>query len=168
MEQADQKLNQAEIKTIEAFMPREEFDADTRKAAIEIFTHAKDDEYSAQDYFRQLGDIIEHDAELGQIFLAILAEIAFSDDDLHHVEKDYLYAAATHLRLPIVMVENHIGEKQSNLSLHYSSLEYTPEMSDDEIKKAYRRKANNLHPDKLESKGLPKEFIHFAHYRCQN
>ena len=34
--------------------------------------------------------------------------------------------------------------------------------NESEIKKAYREKVSHFHPDKLESKQLPKEFIEFA------
>jgi DnaJ like chaperone protein len=45
----------------------------------------------------------------------------------------------------------------------YQVLECTPDMSDDEIKKVYRGKCLEYHPDKLASKGLPDEFMHYAH-----
>ena len=35
--------------------------------------------------------------------------------------------------------------------------------ADDEIKKIYRQKCNDFHPDKLASKGLPDEFMEYAH-----
>ena len=37
------------------------------------------------------------------------------------------------------------------------------QLSDDEIKKVYRQKCVEFHPDKLASKGLPDEFMKYAH-----
>jgi DnaJ like chaperone protein len=36
-------------------------------------------------------------------------------------------------------------------------------MTDSEIKKAYRKKCREFHPDTLASKGLSEEFMDFAH-----
>jgi len=44
----------------------------------------------------------------------------------------------------------------------YQVLECTPEMSDAEIKKKYREKCIEFHPDKLAAKGLPDEFMKYA------
>jgi DnaJ like chaperone protein len=55
------------------------------------------------------------------------------------------------------------GGRTSNLADAYKVLECTPEMSDAGIKKIYREKCVQFHPDKLASKGLPNEFMQFAH-----
>jgi DnaJ like chaperone protein len=55
-----------------------------------------------------------------------------------------------------------LGGRSNNLSDAYKALECTPEMSDSEIKKVYREKCLQFHPDKLASKGLPDEFMKFA------
>ena len=38
----------------------------------------------------------------------------------------------------------------------------TPDATDAEVKKAYRSKVMEFHPDKIVSKGLPEEFLKFA------
>lgn len=53
----------------------------------------------------------------------------------------------------------------TSLSKHYENLGITADTPAPEIKKAYRRKANEFHPDKIEGKGLPPEFIKFANDR---
>ena len=54
------------------------------------------------------------------------------------------------------------GRPTSNLADAYKVLECTPGMSDAEIKKVYRQKCIDFHPDKLASKGLPDEFMEYA------
>ena len=48
---------------------------------------------------------------------------------------------------------------------HYDNLGVAVDAPVSEIKKAYRQKANEFHPDKIEGKGLPPEFIKFANDR---
>jgi DnaJ like chaperone protein len=59
-------------------------------------------------------------------------------------------------------VDGLLGGRPSDLNDAYKTLECTPDMSDAEIKKAYRKKCLQFHPDKLASKGLPDEFLKFA------
>ena len=44
----------------------------------------------------------------------------------------------------------------------YTVLDCTSDMSDEEIKRVYRQKCVEFHPDKLASKGLPDEFMQYA------
>jgi DnaJ like chaperone protein len=43
---------------------------------------------------------------------------------------------------------------------HYEVLGCTKDNSDKEIKKAYRKAISKHHPDKIQSEGLPKEFMY--------
>ena len=45
---------------------------------------------------------------------------------------------------------------------YYKTLGVEKTATQKEIKKAYRQKASEYHPDKIEGKGLPPEFIKFA------
>ncbi len=48
------------------------------------------------------------------------------------------------------------------MSKHYETLGVSPDASAADIKKAYRQKVGEYHPDRIEGKGLPPEFIKFA------
>jgi len=49
----------------------------------------------------------------------------------------------------------------------YAILDTTPEASDEEIKRAYRRLTSQHHPDKLISKGLPEELLKVAEIKTR-
>ena len=49
----------------------------------------------------------------------------------------------------------------------YSSLGLTPDASDEDVKKSYRKKVAEFHPDKIAAKGLPAEFTQFATEKFQ-
>ena len=48
------------------------------------------------------------------------------------------------------------------MTTYYDILGLQTDATEQEIKKAYREKVSHFHPDKLESKQLPKEFMEFA------
>ena len=49
----------------------------------------------------------------------------------------------------------------------YKLLEVEPSASMQDVQRAYARKMREFHPDKLASKGLPKEFMDFATEQTQ-
>ncbi len=58
---------------------------------------------------------------------------------------------------------SHSQKAYGKLGEAYEILECSPDMDDSTIKKSYRKKVAKFHPDKLQSKGLPEEFLEFAH-----
>ncbi|MDC7221280.1 MAG: co-chaperone DjlA [Spirochaetales bacterium] len=59
------------------------------------------------------------------------------------------------------------GTGGTALNAAYGSLGLTPNASDDEVKKVYRKKVAEFHPDKIAAKGLPEEFTKFATEKFQ-
>ncbi len=53
-------------------------------------------------------------------------------------------------------------QNNNELEEAYKTLEISASATDAEVKKAWRKKAMEFHPDKIQGKGLPEAFINFA------
>ena len=164
MARADGKITQDEIRAVEQIIAQLGYSPRLREAAIGIFRQAKDDAHTAADYINQLAAAIQHNPQIGMTFIAALHAVAQADGLIHPNERDILLQAERAFRLRPGTIDALLGGgTASSLDNAYAVLECSPEMSDAEIKKAYRDKCVEFHPDKLASKGLPDEFMKFAH-----
>ncbi len=162
MAQADGNITSGEIKAVEQIFIQLRYTPPMREAAIKIFREAKDDPHTAADYVNQLAAAIQYNHQIGMTFIAALHIVAQADGMIHPNEHEILLQMERAFRLQPGTVDALLGGRKNNLDDAYKVLECTPEMSDSEIKKVYREKCIQFHPDKLASKGLPDEFMKFA------
>jgi DnaJ like chaperone protein len=164
MARADGQITADEIHTVEQIIQQLGYSPQMRAAAIEIFRKAKDDQHSSADYINQLAGAIHQNQEIGMTFLAALHAVAQADGFIHPNEKEILHQAERAFRLRPGTVDALLGGgSTTKLEEAYKILECTADMSDVEIKRIYRKKCTEFHPDKLASKGLPDEFMKYAH-----
>jgi DnaJ like chaperone protein len=119
------------------------------------------------------------------MFLEIQIQVAFADGTLDQEEREALHQIAKILgfstrdldRLLEMIIAGDQFNQQGNrspqssklqLSNAYKVLGCTPEMSEQEIKKAYRKLMSQHHPDKLMAKGLPPEMMEMAKQKTQD
>jgi len=163
MAKADGKITKEEIQAVEQIIARLGYTPRMREAAIEIFRKAKDDPHTAADYLNQLASVIRFNPQIAMTFLAALHAVAQADGLIHPGEREILQQAERAFRLRPGTVDALLGGgRTSTLEDAYKVLDVAPGMSDAEIKKVYRQKCVEFHPDKLASKGLPKEFMEYA------
>lgn len=164
MARADGQVSQAEINTVEQIMARLGYTVPMRAAAIEIFRKAKDDAHTAAEYLNQLAAIIQFNPQIAMTFLTALHAVAQADGFIHPNEREILRQAERVFRLRPGTIDAMLGtSKAGAVDDAYKVIDCTPDMSDEEIKRAYRQKCVEYHPDKLASKGLPDEFMQYAH-----
>jgi DnaJ like chaperone protein len=166
---ADGRVCPEEIAAIEKICKEAlRLDEQTRTYAINVFTQAKDRPESFADYARQFGEMFASDQQLCNFMMSFLFEVAMADGELHPQEEMMLLEAKTAFRIPESIYQSlrsrYVGLHSTSVSLnkHYENLGISSDATDAEVKKAYRKKAIEFHPDKIEGKGLPPEFIKFA------
>ena len=146
-------------------------DQQTRDYAINVFNQAKNSPEPFANFAAQFGNFFSHDQQLCSLMMSILFQVAMADGEMHPQEENMLFEAKTAFRLPESIYQSlrsrFVGQHSSSVSMakHYENLGVTQQATTAEIRKAYRQKAAEYHPDKIEGKGLPPEFIKFANDR---
>ena len=172
MAKADGVVSTDEAQMIKNFIARH-FKNEDRLFIRQVFNTARDNNDTFESYCDQLCSIVGNDPEFKQHFLGVLCELAVADGVLHPAEKTQLYYAERVFGLRgYVDTFFRYGESaaqggEQNLDVYYQVLGCTEAATDDEIKSAYRKKCRDFHPDLLQSKGLPEEFITFAEKEMQ-
>ena len=160
-----------DIQELEKIFSQLNLDSETRLKAIAYFRSGRNDGLSLE---RITSDFAHHfpDREPRKIFFNILLRVAVSDGKLHGEEENQLRTVASilHLQMPGFDGQNshsygraHSGHSKSrspqtelgsSLKEAYAVLGVSPNASTDEVKKAYRQRCKELHPDVLRSKGI--------------
>ena len=160
---ADGRVSKEEIQAVDRFIKeRFKFDPDQRKFAIEIFNRAKDDNNSYEDYAYQLSDLLRANKNALLVFYELLFELAMADGVLHEKEKDLLRRTTHIFDFDPGIFENLKSQFEDSKVNPYIVLGVSENMDFEEIKRVYRRKRKEFHPDTLISKGLPEELIERA------
>ena len=166
---ADGRISEDEVAVIDR-IAREALglDAQTRQYAINVLNQAKQSPESFADYARQFGEIFWQDQQLCSFMMNFLFEVALADGQLHPAEEQMLLEAKQAFRLHEAVYQSlrsrYAGQAVTRPSLtkHFEVLGVGSDADKETVKKAYRRKVAEFHPDKIEGKGLPPEFIKFA------
>lgn len=171
---ADGGISKSEITMTENLMNRLGLDEKTKDFAKNVFRKAKISKRSIDEDFKEIGKMVGYEPTVGQSFLGGLFEIARSNGDkMNEMQVRLLLRGEERLKLPsgtvISWVQGGYAPPQHDPSADIISLEKAYEVlsisrdcSERELKKAYRLKAADFHPDKLRSKDLPEEFVAFA------
>ena len=162
---ADGRVTSAEVRRFDAFLAQNlGMPAAERRLAARIFNEARDSSIPAEDFARQIRQILGHQPARMRDIVSLLASVAMADGSLHHAEERLIRAIAGELGLSSRDYDEAMAmfNPTASLDAAYATLGITPAATDLEVKKAYRRLAKEYHPDVLASKGLGEDFNRFA------
>ena len=182
---SDGQVSQAEIQLAQAVMQRLRLSPTAQEQAKQLFNEGKADDFDYVPVLNHFKEVVGP-GDLTRTLLEILLVSAYADGHFSVEEKSLVSQVCAHLGVSVAEFEAlHLQVKQqahfrqgyqssgdaSNstdlLKSAYDALAVKPEMSDAEIKKAYRKLMSQNHPDKLSAKGLPDEMIELAKERTQ-
>lgn len=186
---SDGRISETEIALTESLMSKMGLTAEHRKEAIHLFKAGAEASFNPDDTLRQFRVDCARSRNLTQMLLVYLINLAIADGELDKAEAVVLRRIAEGLGissfafeqiLGMIQAQNHFGgghyqhtgssqqaPRRDQLALAYKALGVTPQASDAEVKKAWRKLMSEYHPDKLIGQGLPEDMIKEATERSQ-
>lgn len=176
---ADGHVSEHEIDRVESIFRSLHLSPEERRYAAQIFSESKDtpEEFDAAAAAFAMG---VPSFELRIITFQFLVLVACADGAVSPAERDMLSRAAARFRIPPQLAAQ-IFAQVAGTRAHGSSRPYRPaapsraqdlallglppNASDDDIRKAYRKKVKELHPDRLQAQGLPEAMLKQASER---
>ncbi len=164
MAKADGVVSANEIKALDSFLRNDlRLNVAERKQVAAIFNEAKDSPEDAMAIARQFRALIGFQRDVLHMMVQLLFKIAIADGNIHPQEERFIHnvskafglSAAEFQQLEALFI------KQNGQA--YQVLGVTRKASNDEVKKAYRKLVQEFHPDRMQAKGVPEDFMKIAH-----
>ena len=164
---ADGRVTGDEVRAFDDFLKQSlHMSVEDRKFAGEVFNRARDSETPASEFAAQLRSVFPRQPDRLRDVLTILLMVALADGQLHAAEEQLLRSIAGDLGLSGSDYESCKATFMSQTGASgvdpYAVLGVPSTASDAEVRSAHRRLVREYHPDVLESKGLPEDFMEFA------
>ena len=192
---ADGKVSDAEIRMASSLMDQMGLQGDTRREAQEAFRDGKSNDFPLKQVILEFKASCHGRRDILQVYLEILIQAAYIDGKLDRAEQQILENVAHYMgfkdnellyllsvfeaeiRFRAGQRHRHQGNSrqqsssysaQQSLNDAYKILGVSESDDDKSIKKAYRKLMSENHPDKLVSKGLPKQALELAKNKTQD
>lgn len=160
---SDGRISDMEIRTIEDIMANMlKLDMDSRRIATQIFQTALDSPQPFHGFASQFYSEFRDQPQLLEFMLDILLRVAAADGQLSRNEEELIDSAARIFSFSSSRYGKLKSRYVSVTEKYYAVLGCSRNDSDEEIKRQYRKRVSEYHPDKIASKGLPEEFTKLA------
>jgi DnaJ like chaperone protein len=161
--QADGRVTKEEIDSIEGFMEKDlRLDSQGRHAALNIFRTALNAPGSFSDFARQFYGQFYNQPQMLELMIDILIRVAVSDGSMTNGEEILIQSAVNTFSFSPQRYEQLKSQYVKTADTSYAVLGCHPQDSDEQVKRCYRQRVQEYHPDKIAAKGLPDEFTRFA------
>ena len=169
----DGHVSPQEIQYADFIMKNMSLSADQRRVAIGLFNVGKGEDFQLDPVLKQFSKECRNQKNIKSMFVQMQLGGAISDGKIDAYENESIRYIADYLGFSVQEYEqmyNSVasgyqvssGGKAPSLSEDFKILGLSEDADDADIKRAYRRKMSQMHPDKLVSKGLPDEMIEVA------
>ena len=179
----DGRVSESEIQAARQIMAQMKLSEEQSKLAMALFNKGKQPDFDLDSVLHQFRTECHRRTNLLQMFLEILLVTALADQELHPREHQLLLRIAQAIGFSQFQFEKLLAmavaqQHYSGFSQHrqaqapplaeaYQALGVSEDVSNVELKKAYRRLMSQHHPDKLVAKGLPEEMVKLATEKTQ-
>lgn len=193
MAKADGVVSDSEIRMASALMDQMGLEGDVRKEAQQAFRDGKAGDFPLEPTIKEFKESCHGRRDILQVYLEILIQAGYVDGKLDKAEQAILENVANLLGfkqnellylLSAFEAEMRFRQQggkrqgangrtssyssQQSLDDAYKILGVSKSDDDKSIKKAYRKLMSEHHPDKLVSKGLPKQALELAKNKTQD
>lgn len=184
---SDGAISQHEIRMARMIMDKLGLNDAQRQDAMHQFNEGKTVNFNLESALETLVEGCQHQKNLLRMFVEVQLQAAYADGNATPQEQQILQRICQKLGIGQLnfaflnaiygrmygqgqqQYSNAYGAQNPQTSLNeaYAILELTPQASDSDVKKSYRRQMSQNHPDKLVAKGLPAEMVKIATEKTQ-
>jgi DnaJ like chaperone protein len=159
----DGRIEKEEIDTIERFMVDDlNLTPESRQYARNIFQTALQSHETFEGLATQFYQQFRYQAQFLELIIDIMLRVAISDGAITDVEEKVILSAVRIFNFSDAKYRQIRSKYVNEVEKYYAVLGCRPNDSQETIKQQYRKLAQDYHPDKIVSKGLPEEFVKFA------
>ena len=163
---ADGQVTDKEIDAINVFIQQDlQLDVNSQQTAHNIFRQAVKSNESFNAFAMQFYSVFKTQPNIIELMIDVLLRVSSADGSISREEEHMLLSAIKIFNYSNAEYKRLKSKYIKNTNKFYAVLKCDENCSDKEIKQKYRKLVNEYHPDKIESKGLPEEFITFANIK---
>ena len=160
---ADGNVTKNEISAVETFMQRDlQLDFNSQQTAINIFRQAVTSSESFDAFAMQFYSVFKTQPNIIELMMDVLLRVSAADGNISQEEEVMLLSATRIFNYSDTDYSRLKSRYVRETNKYYAVLKCDETSSNEEIKKQYRKLVTEYHPDKIEAKGLPEEFVKFA------
>ena len=147
---ADKQLLKSELDFVKQFL-KNQFHTNDVQDFMVLFKDILNQDYHLRDVCRQIQRSMDHPSRLELVH--VLFGLSQADGHIHPEEIKIIHTIARYMNVSendfISIQAMFVRDSESD----YKILEISPDTTDEEVKKAYRKMANKYHPDKVSHLG---------------
>lgn len=165
---ADGKVTHDEIQTFDMFLKQSlRLNTEDRRVAAKVFNSARDSDVPVREFTGQIRSLFRAEPYRLRDIITILLTVALADGHLHAQEERLIQEIAREFGLNQADYRSckasfEATHGKADTTSPYEVLGVSPTATDAEVKSAHRKLVREYHPDTMQSKGLPEDFLEYA------